>query len=211
MTIRLLIASAAVLTIYGAAHWVRDRGMPSKPAPLEMKISELPTTLGDWKGETTALDPQTFNAIGATMTIDRIYRNGHSQTISLHSAVFDRLYGAQGLWHPPEVCYSTHGWQIGDGKLLSLDQAGATGDTARLISVERRGATDYVLYWYQIEGQAFCDGDRQRQIFLGCRGRSVCPPVVKVMLFASAPNAEEAEKTLLGFAGSVFAWTRQFH
>ena len=76
--------------------------------------------------------------------------------------------------------------------------------------VQRHGETGYLLYWYQVNGTAYCNGDRQRALLLACRGRPVRPPVVKVMLQTSAATPDEAQKTLQSLAGDVYAWTREF-
>jgi EpsI family protein len=211
MTVRLLIAAAVVLGIYGGARWLRDRGMPTEPAPLEMTAQDLPTTLGKWKCEDIALDPEMFRAIGAKMVISRACRDDGGRVVWLHIAVFDQFGGVQGLIHPPEHCYSASGWTLGEPTLVSIDQAGATENVAKLLPVERRGEKSYILYWYQIDGTAYYTGDRQRTLLLASRGRPVRPPVVKVMLQTSVANPAEAEKCLKSFAAEVYQWSRGFH
>ena len=74
MTSRLFITAAILLGMYGGVVWVRGRGMPTDPAPLDLKIEDLPMTLGDWKGESIPMDPEMFEAISAKMAIDRSQR-----------------------------------------------------------------------------------------------------------------------------------------
>jgi len=211
MIIRLLLAAAIMLGIYGAVRWVRDRGMPTICSPIEMKIGDLPTSLGEWKGETVALDPEMFKAIGAQMAVDRTYRDHQGRSVSLHAAVFAKPELANGLAHSPEICYPSSGWRIGEPKIVALDRSGTTDNAAKLMPVERRGETAYVLYWYQIDGHAYCTGDRQRQLIHGVRGRPTFPAIVKVMLHTVAPTPEAAEKTLMSLAAETFAWTQSFH
>jgi hypothetical protein len=207
MTIRLFITSVILLVIYGASYVARDRGMPTTMTPLEKNVQDLPQSLGDWKGEAVALDPEMFTAIGAKEVVDRNYRDRQGQTVSVHFAVFDKPFQIQGLWHPPELCYTTHGSHVGDPKPIALDQAGAL---ARLIPAEHQGETLYVLYWYQIDGNAFVTGDAQRKLLLSCRGRPTRPPIIKVMLQTTATSAEAAEKSLTAVARDVFKWTKDF-
>ncbi len=209
MTTRLFIAAAILLGIAGGVSWVRGRGMPTQPTPLEMKAEDLPPTFGDWKGEAVALDPEMFAHIGAQMAIDRMYHDRRGNAISLHMAVFDKSDGFQGLPHQPEVCYTSGGWHMGDARPVSLDRT--NDNLAKLCPVERRGDNCFVLYWYQIDGRSYFTGDRQRQIMLGLRGRATRPPVVKVMLHVNAANPVEAEKLVTSVASQVFAWTKDFH
>ncbi len=90
MTSRLFIAAVALLGIYAGVRWAKDFGMPTQIAPLEMKVQDLPTTLGDWKGEDVALDPDIFTQIGAEMAVDRQYRNQRGGVVSVHVAVLGR-------------------------------------------------------------------------------------------------------------------------
>jgi EpsI family protein len=210
MITRFFLAVLILLGMYGAAQLVRDRGMPTRPAALEMKVEDLPLVLGEWRGEAVALDPEMFKAIGAEMAMDRRYRNRRGQAVSLHVAVF-QLSRPQALPHSPEVCYPAGGWQLGEPLPISLDQGGKTVNAAKLLPAERRGETVYVLYWYQIDGHAYYTGDRQRQLTLALRGRPARPPIVKVMLQTAASSPEDAEKILLPLAAEVFAWTSGFH
>ena len=210
MTIRLLIAAAVVLGIYGGTRWLKDRGMPTEPAPLEMRTEDLPLTLGEWKGEDVGLDPGMFEAIGAKMVLSRQYRNRAGRLASLHLAVFEGVDGPTAMPHSPEICYPAGGWVLAEPKYIPLDQSGTTG-LAKFLPAARQGQMAYVLYWYQIDGAAYCSGDRQRQLIHGLRGRALLPPIVKVMLHTAAASPDEAEKTLKSLAGEVYAWTRGFH
>lgn len=211
MTIRLFIAAFALLGIYVGVRWVKDQGMPTQPAPLEMQARDLPATIGEWKGENATLDKDMFEAIGAEMAINRKYQDRNGRVILLHMAVFEKSNRAQGPPHMPEVCFSASGWKLSEPRYVSLDQSGATGNSAKFLPMERGGEMGYLLFWYQIDGTAYCSGDSQRRLILACRGRPVRPPIVKVMLQTSAATPDEAQKTLQSFASEVFAWSRSFH
>ncbi len=214
MTVRLFITAAVLLGIYVGARWAAGHGMPTEPAPLEMKAQDLPTTLGEWKGADSALDKELFNAVGAETQVDRQYRDGRGRNVSLHFAVFEKSQDGhlQVPPHPPENCYPAGGWTLGEPKSVSFVQGGAATENAgKLMPVERRGEKGYVLYWYQIDGTAYYDGNRQRNLLLACRGRPVRPPIVKVMLHTMATDPDEAEKTLKSLADEVYKWSRGFH
>ena len=66
MTVRLFIACRpSVWESMAAPTGPRIGACPRSSAPLEMKAQDLPMTLGEWKGEDIALDPDLFKAIGA--------------------------------------------------------------------------------------------------------------------------------------------------
>jgi EpsI family protein len=209
IVIRLFAAAAMLLAMYGGARFVHDHGIPTEPAPLVMKPQDLPLLLGEWKGEAVDLDPAVFEATGAAAATNRLYRDRYGHVVSLHMAVFDRLlYGATGAPHLPENCYRVNGWQILEPKLLPLDQ---NGDMAKLQPAQRHGENVWVLYWYQIDGRAYYNGDQQRRIVQGWRGRAQRPAIVKVMLQTTAAKADEAEKALKSLAAEVYKWTKDYH
>ena len=211
MTIRLFLSAAILLGMYGGVLWVRDRGMPAEQAPVERDLKDLPLTLGDWKGEAVTLDPDIFMVLGAKMAMDRKYIDRYGRAVSAHLAVFDRPTAAQGLIHAPEVCYPSHGWQLGEAKLLPLTPTESPANQVKLLPVQSNGQNAYVLYWYQIDGKAFCTGDQQRKCIQQLRGRPTFPPVVKVMLQTNAANPDQAEYVMMPLAAEIFAWTRDFH
>lgn len=212
MALRFIIAAVVLLGIQFGVRWVQDRGVPTETAPIEMKAEDLPKTLGDWKGEDVALDEDLFNHIGAETVIDRTYKDHLGRAVSLHLAVFKHSKGVIiELPHCPEECYPGSGWQLGDPKSVALDDVAATQNLAKFSPVERQGQTNYIVYWYQVDGVPYFSRDRSRNLLLTYRGRPVLPPVVKVLLHSSAANADEAEKTLQSLAGEVFKWTKEFH
>jgi len=177
-----------------------------------MKAEDLPKILGDWKGESDALDEDLFNHIGAESAIDRTYKDHRGRAVSLHLAIFKHSKDVViELPHCPEECYPGSGWQLGEPKSVALDDVAATQNLAKFLPVERQGQTDYIVYWYQVDGVAYSSRDRSRNLLLTYRGRPVLPPIVKVLLHTAAASPDEAEKTLTSLAGEVYKWTKGFH
>jgi EpsI family protein len=212
MTIRLFTSAVVLLGIFAAARWAGRGGIPTEPAPLQMKAQDLPLAFGEWKGENVAVDKDIFNAIGAHSVVDRQYRDRSGRLIVLHFAVFDKFAGVhEGLMHPPDVCYNGSGWTLGEPKDIPLGEEPGAENAANLLPVERQGQTAYVLHWFQIDGVPYHTYARQRSLLTATRGRPLRPPIVKVMLQTSAASPAEAEKTLTSFAAEVYKWTRDFH
>ncbi|MGA2616459.1 MAG: exosortase-associated EpsI family protein [Thermoguttaceae bacterium] len=210
MTIRVYVAAAILLGINLVAYALKDRGMPTERASLEMKIQELPRQFGSWTAEDRTLDPRVFKAIGAEMAIDRRYQDTKKNIVDLHTAVFTE-YGVR-IPHPPEMCYGGAGFRVTDTKTLDLRQDGSAGPPVQLLTLENpQGQTIYCLYWYQIGDATFFTGDGQRKQVRSLRGRTTWPPMIKVMLQTVATTPTEAEERLKALAAPVFAWTKEFH
>ncbi len=213
MTLRVYIAAAILLGISLVAYGLKDRGMPTERASLEMNIQEMPRQLGTWTAEDSPPDPEIFKATGAEMAIDRLYRDKKGNTVSLHSAVFleDFRTGVTGVPHPPEICYPASGYQLAGGETVYLDAESSPSRSARLLTFDKQGQRIYCLFWYQLGGTTYCTGDAQRRLIHTFRGQTTWPPVVKVMLQTAAVDPAEAKSRLTALAALAFDWTRKFH
>jgi hypothetical protein len=104
LAVALLAASGAVRAwqSWGVNEALR-RGLES-PFPL----SDLPMTLGDWKGEERELEPEVAAATGCTDHIVRSYRN--DKTGSRVDLIL--LYGptTEVIKHSPMICYPYAGF-----------------------------------------------------------------------------------------------------
>ena len=164
------------------------------------------------------------------MAVDRLYRDRHGRSVSVHLAVFPRarrrrarpsagslLSGERLDAGRAEVpCLGGRRSEVGDRR---SEVRPPTSDLRPPTCRERgevpgrpaQAETACLLYWYQIDGAAYTSGDGQRRLLLACRGRPVRPPIVKVMLQTSGANTADAEKTLQALAGEVYQWSRGFH
>ncbi len=209
LTSRLSLAAAALLAIFGAAHALRGWSLPTESARPVQRLSEMPMSFDKWKGEDVDLDPRVVKAIGAEMTVNRRYKN-RASAIDLHSDVFLH-YGVRDTPHPPEMCYGGAGFAVTNSETLQIADSGQGGHAARLLTLDRDGARVYCLYWYQAGDVTFLDMDGQRRWFQALRGRTIWPPMIKVMLATTARSPDEAATSLTALANLVYPWTRDFH
>ena len=73
------------------ARWAAGHGMPTEPAPLEMKAQDLPTTFGEWKGADSCLGQGAVQGqSGPRRRSIANYRDGRGRNVSLHFAVFEK-------------------------------------------------------------------------------------------------------------------------
>lgn len=101
------------------------------PFPLE----ELPMTLGDWRGETTALDPKIARRTGATDLVTRRYvdqRTGATVEAIVLYGPSTEVYG-----HIPEVCYLAAGYEKVAGPDTRTVRAGTPGVPFRALLYSR--------------------------------------------------------------------------
>lgn len=104
--------ACVVLAVSGGVRWWQTRqvaavleGGRTSPFPLE----ELPMVVGDWRGESTTLDPKIARRTGATDLITRRYvdqRTGATVEVIVLYGPSTEVYG-----HIPEVCYKAAGFE----------------------------------------------------------------------------------------------------
>ena len=101
-----LLGSAAAAAGQAGADPEGPRRGPARAG--QIKLADVPLTLGPWKGETTELDPMIARATGADQIVTRRYVN--QETGTTIDAIL--LYGpaADVYLHSPEVCYPAAGY-----------------------------------------------------------------------------------------------------
>jgi len=208
MTVRILIAAVCLLAIHEMAELLKGRGMPTEPAPLDLRLEEMPLSFDAWTGKDIPLDPHVFQAIGAEMAVNRRYQN-RSAAVDLHSDVFT-TYGIRVL-HPPELCYSSNGFLVEGGETMEISGKDKKAHAARFLTMTRNDQHVYCLYWYQVGDKTFWNGDDQRRVVQSFRGQKFWPPMIKVMLEISANSPDEAQKQLKPLAEPVYDWVCNYH
>jgi EpsI family protein len=210
LTTRVCLAAATLLGIFGAAESLKWRGMPTEVAHPQFRLKEMPRRLGTWTGEDEVLDADIFKHIGAQDAINRTYRDQRGNVVATHSAMFVE-YGVRDHPHSPEECYPAAGFRIVDSRDVYLASDKQSARPTRLLTLERNGEQVYCLFWYQFDNATFCDGNAERRLVLGFRGRKTWPLLIKVMLQTSGVSPERAERQLKDLAEFIFAWTKDFH
>ncbi len=206
--IRLYLLSAVILATYGVAKWEKYALQPPEVQLPSWTFHELPTQLGDWRGEDTELDPEITKAVGAERIVDRIYRDGLGHEISMHTAVFTDP--VEGVYHSPLNCYRANGWELRDKTREELRLFDDLTIPVSLTTWKREGDRALVVYWYQLgEHVLFGRLDLGLKVRWSLAGRPKWPPLVKVMLQIQATEIEEAKATILSFAEQVARWENQ--
>ena len=161
--------ACAVLVASGGARWWRARRIDAvleqgKQSPFPLK--DLPLTLGDWRGEPAAPDPEIVRTTGATdFTFRRFVNQATGVVLEVHV-----LYGpAVDLFlHAPENCYPAAGFALKEGAAERTVEAGPLRAPFRTLVYGRgEGAqTDLqeVYYSWRFQGRWSPDYGKFKQL-----------------------------------------------
>lgn len=202
----LLIAFAAGLFIW--IQKVRDANVPDEVALPKNDPRNFPMEIAGWRGEKQELDPEIFEAVGASFVADRVYRNSMGKAISVHMAVFMDYRSA--AVHNPDRCYRAHGHDQLNSDMVTLKSKDGRSFPVSLARWDRRaGGRVQTLFWYQMGDHVVHDRVGMGKARWAFRGQKVWPPMIKVLLHTEETNPQHAEDRLREMATIIYNWLRQ--
>ena len=203
--IRLLLL---VIFAGGMFIWVqrvRDANAPDEVALPKNDPRDFPLEIGDWRGEKQELDPEIFEAVGASFVSDRVYRNSMGKGVSVHMAVFMDYRSA--AVHNPNRCYRAHGHDQLNSDIVTFKTKEGKSLPVCLSRWNRHaGGRIQTLYWYQIGDQVVHDRVGMGTARWALRGQKVWPPMIKVLLHTEETNPQHAEDRLREMATIIYDW-----
>jgi len=205
--VRVCIVAALIPMTYWGANLVQAALEPPGCDMPDWTFHELPTQIGKWHGEDTTLDPKIALATGASVIVDRAYRDDSGHVVSMHTAMFDNP--ADGVIHSPLVCYMSGGWaRLSESRsnLQISDKLTVPVSISRWEN-EKESRKVMVVYWYQL-GEHFLFGrwDLGIKVRWSLAGKPKWPALIKVMLEIPIVEGENPTSTVLSFAEEVARW-----
>jgi EpsI family protein len=168
---------------------------------------DLPMQLGNWRGEATELDPVIAAATGASIIVNRAYRNDQGRTVALHAAMFDDPI--DGVMHTPQNCYRANGWTKLDETHEDLQVSADQTFAVELTNWKKGDEKAIVLFWYQLGEQVLYSRLDLGKIRWKMRGQPKWPVLTKVMVQITITDPEDSLTTVLDFAEQVAKWLNQ--
>jgi EpsI family protein len=144
-----------VLLILLGARLVTAERSPSS-VPLPRPLAEFPLALDQWSGaDAPEFDAATVRVLNADDYLNRIYEH----PVHGPAGVFVAYYGSQQhgeAIHSPQNCLPGSGWVPVAHSRIPLQEPEANILINRYV-VERRGARQLVLYWFQGRGRVIAN------------------------------------------------------
>lgn len=201
MVLRLVTVIVVVVFVQGA-FYVVDMQPPEVVFP-EVSLKTMPMQFGAWEGEEIELDSKIFAKTGAHESVDRSYREGAGQKISVHSAAFENP--TEGLYHSPMNCYRSNGWTKLNEKRIPLKTENRPEIEVSVSTWEKKGERILVLYWYELGDYCLYERHDVLKVRWAMWGQKTWPPMYKVLMQTTA-SSEKAQAQLIDLSGYIHEW-----
>jgi EpsI family protein len=125
-----------------------------EPVQVRKPLDAFPTVLGAWQArEGTILDPDSVNVLKVDDYVMRRYVDNSGQSVSLFLGYWaSRRKGA--YIHSPKNCLPGDGWEPVEASRLTIaPPPPSTPIAVNRYLVQKDGAMQVVLYWYQSHGR----------------------------------------------------------
>ena len=150
--IRLPLVSCFILLSAAGLAGLFVSGRP-EIVPARAAFVTFPTSLGEWRGRPSSLDPQIEHFLGLTDYILTDFSKPDRRSVNFYVA----YYASQrnGLApHSPAVCIPGNGWQIADLQRTSFssNNPNITLPLNRVI-IEKNSSKELIYYWFEERGR----------------------------------------------------------
>jgi EpsI family protein len=204
---RLYLVVAIVLAAYGVGWLVQAAAEPPETETPAWSLRDLPQQFGDWHGEDTEMDPKIAAATGASVIVNRIYRNEMGSAVSLHTAMFEDP--AEGIYHNPLNCYRSSGWKKISETREDVKVAEDLTIPVSVTSWEKEGEKIIVAYWFQLGQHVLYERFDLGKVRWTMRGQPRWPVLFKVMIQVSMTDLDDTKAIALGFGQKFAEWLNQ--
>ncbi len=119
------VASAAIILLGATVHGnLTDRwGLATELKTAAERLNSLPSQLGDWASEPVVLDKNSLEVANVAGYLCQKYVHKYSREEVTLLIVCGRP--GQAAAHPPEVCYSASGYDVGNKRTRDLAPFGS--------------------------------------------------------------------------------------
>ena len=149
---------AALATLALSAAW---SFMPARETVRMERdpYSLFPTTLGDWSGTASALDPAVETSLGADDYLSGYFRSpGEATGVDFFLSYYYSQIDGRSI-HAPEICLPTGGWEMFSLGPVAVDLPGTRlGQVTLNRAVIQKGLDrQLVYYWFEGRGRQMSD------------------------------------------------------
>lgn len=201
---RPLLACTGLIALFAVLVMTRETQHEVKP-PREF-FSSFPSTLGDWHGQPSALEPEVLKTLDLTDYLLVDYASAGAAPVNFYVAYYESQRKGSSP-HSPTVCMPGSGWQIASMSRQTYQGAGAEKPFVFNRVIIRKGnASQLVYYWFEERGRVLADEYEVkwylfRDALLDNRTDGALVRIITPMVQGEAE--EQADQRLFAFLGSA--------
>jgi EpsI family protein len=149
MKIRIVVLSLIMLAAAGVISYA------SRPEiiPLRQSLEGLPMQFAGWEGRRSAdMSQKEQDILGVDDYIKRVYYRDDSVPVNLYIGYYESQRTGETI-HSPMNCMPGSGWNPVRNERISIPVNGGDIIEINRITIQKGGASQVVLYWYQSHGR----------------------------------------------------------
>lgn len=145
------LAATLILLITGgtAAALIANR---QEVYPERARFVGFPNAVGDWRGRTSSLEPQTEHYLGLDDYILADYAKHEGKAVNFYVAYYSSQRKGTSP-HSPIVCIPGGGWTISQFDRMTSGAAAGLGFSYNRAVIERGNSKQIVYYWFEARGR----------------------------------------------------------
>jgi len=120
------------------------------PVPLERRLDELPSVIGEWRGEAADPELEPFRLSTADEELFRVYRTADGAAVSLYVAYFARQEEGREIVTQPHL-------KLYGGRVVEVATGPDRTDRVRRIKLEEGPHERTVHVWYEVNGRVLAE------------------------------------------------------
>jgi exosortase D (VPLPA-CTERM-specific) len=145
--------AACLVLLCGSAVAAQFVSTRPEIIPARKLLVAFPTTLGEWRGRASSLDPQTEHGLGLTDYLLTDFAKSDNRAVNLYVAYYANQRTGFSP-HSPAVCIPGNGWQIIDLERTSYTSPdGGVALPLNRVTIGKGSAKQLVYYWFEQRGQ----------------------------------------------------------
>jgi exosortase D (VPLPA-CTERM-specific) len=143
------LLAGGLLLMLGA--WLAPSAVPKDfPHPSRQPLVDFPLQLGDWRGDSAAMERQYLEALQLDDYVLADYTAPGQVPVNVYVAYYESPKKGRSS-HSPKTCIPGGGWEITAFEPLRMDRASGSGaalDVNRVV-IQKGGQKQVVYYWFK--------------------------------------------------------------
>ena len=142
---------SSFVIVCGAGLLVHSIAHRTEITPERTRFAAFPTSIGDWQGHSSLLDPWSEKALRLDDYLLSDYADPSGKAVNLYIAYYTSQRNGYSP-HSPVVCLPGDGWLITSLERTTYDGAGQVVPINRVV-MDKGGSKQLVYYWFDERGR----------------------------------------------------------
>lgn len=185
---------------------VLSQGIEFRPAiPIAKSLEQFPMQIGQWTGQTHAMESKIIDRLDLSDYIMVDYRDGKGQSIDFYIAYYENQKKGESI-HSPATCLRGGGWVFKQSGKVSVPLGGGNRLPVSRALIENGPYRQIAYYWFPMRGRNLTNAFEMKWYNFWdalTRQRTDGALVRVIVPVGDGESIDAAEKRLQGFIRAV--------